>query len=203
MVEPDSPDEALMAHIGDGDVQAFHVLVDRYERPLLNFISRFVGDDQLARDLYQETFLRVYRAARSYNPAHRFSTWLFQIAANLCIDELRRRKVTRPLEVDLWAEEVSEGRGETPHIYPITDRDWQSAATEDPAEMVERKELSERVQAAVHALPADARLVLVLRHYQGLSYQEISGILHCPVGTVKSRLHYALQALKQHLLEEA
>lgn len=202
MVDPDRPDEVLMADVGGGDELAFNALVERYERPLLNFIYRFVGDPQLARDLYQETFLRVYRAARSYNPARRFSTWLFQIAANLCIDELRRRKVARVLELDLQANRAPEGFSEMRHAHPLVRYDWQSAAMEDPVEMVERKELSERVQAAIQALPADARVVLVLRHYQGLSYQEISDVLHCPVGTVKSRLHTALRALKHRLLEQ-
>jgi RNA polymerase sigma-70 factor (ECF subfamily) len=197
MVDLDRPDETLMAEVGSGDDAAFNALVARYERPLLNFIYRFVGDPQLARDLYQETFLRVYRAARSYNPARRFSTWLFQIAANLCIDALRRRKVARLWELPPWAEQAPEGMGEAPQVRS----GWQTAAVEDPAQVVERKELSERVQEAVQALPADARLVLVLRHYQGLSYREISEVLRCPVGTVKSRLHYALQALKRRLLE--
>lgn len=202
MIDQDSPDEVLMADIGSGDEQAFNTLVDRYERPLLNFISRFVGEDHLARDLYQETFLRVYRGGRSYNPARKFSTWLFQIAANLCIDELRRRKVIRPLEADLRGDHASEEVGETACARSLARPDWQSAAAEDPAQMLERKELTRWVQAAVHALPADAKLVLVLRHYQGLSYQEISEILHCPAGTVKSRLHYALQVLKRRLLKE-
>jgi len=202
MVDPDRPDEVLMADVGGGDEVAFNALVERYERPLLNFIYRFVGDHQLARDLYQETFLRVYRAARSYDPSRKFSTWLFQIAANLCIDGLRRRKIARVLQVKLPQEQVPEELGEVVQAYPPFWDDWRSAASEDPAMMAERKELAERVQAAMHTLPADAKLVLVLRHYQGLSYQEISEIVHCPVGTVKSRLHHALHTLKRRLLEE-
>jgi len=202
MVDPDSSDEALMLDVAEGDELAFNALVERYERPLLNFIGRYVGEYHLARDLYQETFLRIYRAARTYNPARKFSTWLFQIAANLCIDELRRRKVLRPLEADLQADLALEGLSEMVQTHRLS-RDKQRLATvEDPAQMVERKELTERVQAAIQALPSDDRLVLVLRHYQGFSYQEISEILQCPVGTVKSRLHYALQALKQRLLVE-
>jgi RNA polymerase sigma-70 factor (ECF subfamily) len=202
MVDPDSPDEVLMADVGGGDELAFNMLVERYGRPLLNFIYRFVGDCQLARDLYQETFLRVYRAARSYHPARKFSTWLFQIAANLCIDELRRRRVARLLETNLGVDRAPEGLAALTEAHAALPHDWQSGAVEDPAQMAERKELSERVQAAIQALPADARVVLILRHYQGLSYQEISEIVHCPVGTVKSRLHYALQALKPRLLEQ-
>lgn len=202
MVDPDRPDKVLMADAGGGDEEAFNALVERYERPLLNFIYRFVGDYQLAWDVYQETFLRVYRAARSYDPARKFSTWLFQIAANLSIDELRRCKVTRLLETNLGIDRAPEGLAAMTEAHAALQHDWQSAAVEDPAQVMEDKEQTERVQAAIQALPADARVVLVLRHYQGISYQEISDILHCPVGTVKSRLHNALQALKHHLLEQ-
>jgi len=180
-------DEELMERVKAGDEQAFTLLIARYERPLLTFLSRFIGDSHLARDLYQEVFLRVYLKAKEYTPVRKFSAWLYRIAINLCIDELRRRKSAAAFDWDSLL------RGHPPDA-PEAMRE-----TGDPFWQVERRELQTKIQQAVSGLPSDHRLIFLLKYYQGFSYEEIGELLQCPVGTVKSRVHTALVRLKSAL----
>ncbi len=185
-----TPNEQLMEKVKTGDEEAFYILVKRYERPLFNFIFRMVEDYPLAEDLYQETFLHLYQSRARYDPAKKFSTWLYSIAAHLCLDKLRWRKRIRffSLETKMGRKEKSLCLGD---ILP--------SAVCEPEVQLEKKEWAMEVQRALKSLSKEHRLVFIMRHYQGLSYQEISEILNCPVGTVKSRMHYALEHLKSKL----
>lgn len=187
-------DEILMARILRGDEQAFSALVARYTHPLFALFTRLLNDSQLAEDLCQDTFLRIYQRAEQYDPTRPFSTWLYTIATRLGIDALRRQKKAAALFTSLgdqsWGKEERKPLGET-----------LSGSGRDPGIELEKKEAERRVRKALATIPPEARLVLILRHYQELSYQEISAVLDCPVGTVKSRLHYAVQSLRAALLK--
>jgi RNA polymerase sigma-70 factor (ECF subfamily) len=159
-----------MVGVQAGDETALAVLMDRYKGPLYGFLNRRVGDTA-ADDLFQESWLRVVRARDRFDPRRRFSTWLFQIANNLCRDRGRRRAVeSRHLEV------MRQGRTEAAAVPGVESR----------LDMRQRLE----------ALPERLREVLILRYYQQLSERDIAEILKIPRGTVKSRLHAAVAALR-------
>jgi RNA polymerase sigma-70 factor, ECF subfamily len=159
-------DEELIGAVASGDERALETLCGRYQRPLYAFIARHTGGRDV-EDLYQETWLRVARAAPRFDRARRFSTWLFQIAVNLCRDWHRRP----PLEA------VEPGEGE------------RLAGGHDPSARLDAGLDADRLLAR---LPEPQRSVVILRYYHGLGEAETAEILGCPEGTVKSRLHNAL-----------
>jgi RNA polymerase sigma-70 factor (ECF subfamily) len=171
-------DEDLMERVQAGDSEALTALIDRYRGPLYAFLWRRAGDG--ADDLFQESWIRVSRARDRFDRSRRFSTWLFQIANNLCRDRWRRQDARRRA-FDALRDEVS-----------ATGRD--AAA---PPELPPDGRLIERLDA----LPDRLREVLVLRHYHELGEAEIAEVLGIPRGTVKSRLHAAVRAARA-LLEE-
>ena len=161
-------DEDLIAAVARGEGAALAELTGRWERPLFRFIDRHTGGRDVD-DLYQETWLRVVRAARRFDPRRRFSTWLFQIALNLCRDWHRRAP---PEPVDPAATEAV------------------PAPTRDPDAAIDARRL-------LAALPEPQRAVVLLRYYEDLGEDEVAEILGCPRGTVKSRLHGALRRLTE------
>jgi len=171
-------DEDLMVRVQAGDEQALASLMGRWKSPLYGFLSRR-ADPDAADDLFQETWLRLVRARQRFDPRRRFSTWLFQIANNLCRDRWRRRSVERRA-----LQAVRE------HAEVL------ARPAPGPDEPVERSERRGRVLASLDALPERLREVLVLRYYQELSEKEIASVLGIPRGTVKSRLHAAANALR-------
>lgn len=185
-------DEILMARVLRGDEQAFSALVARYTHPLFALFTRLLDDRQLAEDLCQDTFLRIYQRAEEYDPTRPFSAWLYTIATRLGIDALRRRKKATALFTSL--DDQSRGQEEGKPLGETL-----AGSGRDPGIELEKREEGMRVRKALATISPEARLVLILRHYQELSYQEISAVLDCPVGTVKSRLHYAIQSLRAAL----
>lgn len=171
-------DEELIIRFQLGNVASFDQLVTWYEKPLLNFLYRFTMDYQLAEDAFQEAFFTVYKKAQKFDLSKKFSTWIYEIAVNKAIDKLRRKRVLLAL---------------TPEIENIK-HDQPS-----PEENYEKREIQTRLQKALGFLSEEHRLVLVLKHYQGLDYKEISEILNCSIGTVKSRVYYASKNLKNYL----
>ena len=159
-------DESLIAAVARGDDAALAELTRRWERPLFQFIHRHTGGQDVD-DLYQDTWLRVVRAAPRFDPARRFSTWLFQIALNLCRDHHRR-----------------------PPPEPVDPADADAMASGDasPDAAIDARRL-------LAALPEPQRSAVILRYYHDLAEDEIAEILGCPRGTVKSRLHHALRRL--------
>ena len=176
------PDAVLMARVGEGDEEAFAHLVGRYDHGLYNYLMRMVQDEALAADLMQETWLRVFQHAASYDATRTLSTWLYTIASHCCLDTLRWRR-----RLNQGAQQVR--RSEATRVQ----------APRDPHDRVLAQEKLAAVRRAIQALPELERAVVLPRHYDGLSYQDMSEIVQCPLGTVKSRLHRAVRHLHQML----
>lgn len=185
------PDNELMARLktaASGELMpGFEVLVGRYKNAIVSFLFRFVGDFRTAEDLAQETFLRVFKKIQDYNNSAKFSTWLYTIASNLAKDEFKRRSRHPARSLD-W-----KGGGDTTRNVPQV-----KANTTDsvPEVRLEHDEVRVNVNKALDLLEAHDREILVLKDVQGLSYEEISGILGLPMGTVKSRISRARVAFK-------
>ncbi|MFC1628715.1 RNA polymerase sigma factor [Gemmatimonadota bacterium] len=190
-IEGGSPEEArLVEACQEGDSGAFNLLVWRWEKPLYNFIYKYVGDATLAEDLVQDTFLRVLKSIRKYNYQGSLSTWLYRIAVNLCKDHLKRKRLPMVSMHDYY----TTGSGE--RIY-VQDRIRDEAArTEDSLMAEEREEMVRRLLAG---LPEEERIVILLKEYQELTFREIAEVLDVPDGTVKSRLYHGLRAMRESL----
>lgn len=186
-------DQELMARVRVGDLDAFAALVERHKRAVLTYIARVVGDETEAEDIAQVVFVQVYKSARRYQPTARFTTWLFTIARNLCLNELRRRQ-RHPAQS--MAEPVP---GEVEPVLP------QYADVRVPGPDTEslRKELFLMIERALLELPETQRTAILLYSQQGLSYEEIAAVLGCSVAATKSLIHrgrlYLRQRLKQYL----
>ena len=182
-------DDELVGRILAGEEDLFEVLVRRYQSRVLAHVGRMVGNRDDALDLSQEIFLKVFGALDRYNPAYKFSTWLFRIAGNAAIDHLRKRRPrTVPLEV-----QDSDGRM-SPVEYKSLDL--------DPYGELRNLERGGAIARAIAALPAEFRELITLRHFTGLSYEEIAEIKEMPLGTVKNKLFRARAVLKDRLSGE-
>lgn len=180
-------DVAIIAAIKKGDLSAFTALVDRHEKALVNFFFHFSWDRQMAEDCAQEVFLKLYNHLGSYEPQAKFTTFLYRVAKNLWIDKLRAGAAdAKPVSL----ESPQGGDGER------TLKDRVPGAVETPVEILSRRETEEALRRAIDALPEEQRLVVVLSEMQGMKYQEIGEVLEIPVGTVKSRMHTAIERLK-------
>jgi RNA polymerase sigma-70 factor (ECF subfamily) len=175
-------DAQIVRQVLRGKREMFSLLVERYQKPIFNFIYRFYGNRDLAQELTQETFLRCYQFLKSYDTGRKFSTWLYTVAKNLCIDELKKRKTAREVPLDDAIDHVERtGADGGPEM------DQQGRAI--------RREEDFKLLAALQELPSAARTVLLLHYFQGLSYQEIGETLSLPVSTVKIRIFRAKKAL--------
>jgi RNA polymerase sigma-70 factor (ECF subfamily) len=179
-------DEELVAACLEGEESAFDVLVARWDRKIRGAIYRIVGSEDEARDLCQEAFLKAYRHLGTFKREARFSSWLYQIALNLCRDRLRRRRGRTMVSLD----DADEGGLGLVESRP------------SPFELLEGRDLSRRVGAAVEALPDEQREVIVLKEYQGLTFLEIAQVLDVPISTVKTRLYRGLVLLRGRLERE-
>jgi len=178
-------DEELLEAVRAGDTDQLGVLVARWEQPLFRFIYRMLPRQEDARDICQETFLRVLKKAHRFRKGSRFSTWMYQIALNLCRDQVRRRQRWRLL--------IDENR--EPPERPGGVRD-PTPVDHDPAAAAERRESHAAVLRALEKIPAEQREVLVLKEFEGLKFREIAEILGCPESTVKSRMYYGLSGVR-------
>ena len=183
-------DEQLLVRYTQGDLRAMAQLLERYKRPIFTFVLRLSGDRSRAEDLLQEVFLRLVEHAHSYEGSARLKTWLYRIARNLCIDEMRRKKHRRHASLDAQNHED----GSTLHNR-IADQDL---ATD---RRVASGQLKGRISAAVTELPPDQKEVFLLRQVEQLSFKEIAQITACSENTVKSRMRYALTRLQAALAE--
>ena len=177
--DPERTDEALAVRASRGDEQAVAELVRRTSGPLYRFIRRYGHERAECDDLFQDTWMRVLSSLDRFDPRLRFSTWLFQIALNRCRDQSRRNGVRARFRG------MAEG-----------------APPEEPGPSVEEGADARKVLDVVRQLPAPYREVLLLRYYSGFSETETAEILGCPGGTVKSRLHAAVKAVRRDLKEE-
>jgi RNA polymerase sigma-70 factor (ECF subfamily) len=177
-------DEELVAAFQDGDASAFDELVSRWDRKIHGAIYRVVGPDEDARDLCQEAFLKAYRGLGTFKREARFSSWLYQIAINVCRDRLRRRRGRIAVSLD----DVEEAR----------DGGLRTAAP-SPLELVEARDLRHLVEEAMATLSAEEREVVILKEYQELTFPEIAETLEVPLSTVKTRLYRGLAQLRHRL----
>jgi len=183
-------DEELLAQSLDGDLSAFEVIVNRYKDRLYNFVLRFVKDKQTAEDIVQDTFLRAYRNRESFQAVAKFSTWIYTIAGNLAKSELRRRKRWRFLSVGVQNEDTG-ATFELPDTSATPDANTETMLAES------------RIQEAIARLPDRYREAVILRDIEGLDYDEISQIIGCPLGTVKSRINRGRLRLQEELSDLA
>jgi len=181
-------ERSLVRRCKDQEPQAFDQVVLRYQERILNVLVRMTGDYQTACDLCQETFLKAYRAIRTFEERSALSTWLYRIATNLCLSHRRTRRRRPELSLD----GLTDPDGEKPG-YEVADSSMEPGAT------LEVKERREKVRRMIATLDPDFRAVVVLRDMEGLSYEEIADALGVPVGTVRSRLHRARLELKDKL----
>jgi RNA polymerase sigma-70 factor (ECF subfamily) len=183
-----SGDEAgLVRRCLAGDEKAYRELVEQYQARVYSLALRMVRRSEDAEDLTQETFVRMFRALSRYDPARSFAAWLFTIATRLCIDHIRRSKVS-PISLtqrERDSEEEYQIEVEDPGLKP------DEAAT--------YAEEERRAADLIGYLPPHYRIVVILRHQQDLSYQEIAEALHLPLGTVKARIHRARALLKTRI----
>ena len=190
-------DEALMLLYRDGEVRAFEILLSRHERPVFHYILRSCGRQEVAEELLQEVFIRVVRSASKYKQTAKFTTWLYTIARNICIDRARKARKRQELSLD---QSVGGGDGGDDGGRSFTDLlvDEEAHAGDS---RYEREIFRRRLKEALDALPEEQREVFLLKEVSGLKFREIAEVVDAPVPTVKSRMRYALQALRGHLAE--
>ncbi|HEV8339154.1 MAG TPA: sigma-70 family RNA polymerase sigma factor [bacterium] len=178
----DPQEAALIARSQGGDLQAFDRLVAAHEDRIYHAAYRITGNADDARDAAQEAFLKAFRALPRYRHESAFSTWLHRIAVNASLDLVRRR----------------------PHVPPLPLEDVAlPASVGNPEPEAERSDLQRRVHQALGRLPHDHRVIIVLRDLQGLAYEEVAEVLRIPIGTVRSRLSRAREALRVLLIDLA
>ncbi len=181
-----SDDAPLVERCLKGDERAYGLLLGRYRRAVYSLIYRMVGNAEEAQDLAQEAFIRAFRSLSSYDRTRSFSNWLFKIASNLTIDYHRRRKL-RTISLAVGEEEEEGREMELPDPTPSA------------LDHLVEDESSRRTDQLVRALPERYRIVVLMRHSQDMSYEEIATALGLPVGTVKAQLHRARAMLKRKL----
>ena len=181
MASDSTSDADYVRRLQRGETEAFEMLVRRHEKTIFNLVYRMLGDYDEAAEVSQEVFLSAYRAIGQFRGDANFSTWLYRIALNHT--STRRKTLIRRQQRNVAIEDTE----------PV--RDLQPG----PAEAMEKKEIRERVQRALNSLEPDDATVILLRDLQDIPYEEVARLLEIPVGTVKSRLHRARQALKSQL----
>ena len=182
-------DQVLVRRTLRGDRKAFEMIVRKYQRPLLNYVGRMVGERELALDFTQDVFVRAYASLRSFEPRYKFSTWLYKIASNLVIDHWRKKKLP------------------TYSLSGTRDEDGDQLAIDVPTEepgvsrTFELAEMRKRIETALEKLPGPLRELFVWRHINELSYEEMAEIKGLPVGTIKNRVFQAKEMVRR-ILEE-
>ncbi|KAB2888946.1 MAG: RNA polymerase sigma factor [Kofleriaceae bacterium] len=185
-------DEDLMVRYQQGEVRAFEILLGRHRKSVFNFILRYVGDKETAEDLLQETFMRVIKGADAYKRQAKFTTWLYTIARNLCVDQTRRRKHRRHASLDapMAADDDS---GTLLDVLPSSEMASDRKSV--------NKQLYQRLQGAIGALSEEQREVFLMREFLDMPFKQIADVVGVPENTVKSRMRYALEKLRLDLDE--
>ncbi len=180
-------DQELVDRVQKGDKRAFDILVRKYQHKIVNLISRYIRDPSEVLDVAQEAFIKAYRALPNFRGESAFYTWLYRIAINTAKNYLVAQD-RRPPEGDIDAEEAVQLDGESAL------KDYGT-----PENMVLRDEIEKTVYHAIEQLPEDLRTAITLREMEGLSYEEIAQAMGCPVGTVRSRIFRAREAIDNRL----
>jgi RNA polymerase sigma-70 factor (ECF subfamily) len=184
-------DQEIVALAREGREAAYRELIRRYERPVFSLILRMVRDHQLAEDLSQETFIKALNAIASYRPEFKFSSWIFKIANNAAIDHLRRRELDT-LSID-GAPHATSAEDIEATALQVGDRG------ESPLAELEARELGTAIERAIGRLRPEYRSCIMLRHVEGMAYEEIAQLLDLPLGTVKTYIHRARHELRDIL----
>ncbi len=175
----------------EGDQKAYEEILNRFRGQIFNLIYRMVRNKIEAEDLTQETFIKAFNALATFNAEYAFSTWLYKIAVNNCIDHFRKKRLkTYPIDNPIQAKD-----GELQREFPDT-------TFQGPETVLLSREKSLQIQEAIDSLPEKYRTAIVLRHSEDQSYEEIADQLHIPIGTVKVRIFRAREMLKKRLKEQ-
>jgi len=188
----ESSDAQLVRRVQKGDKRAFDMLVLKYQHKIVNLVMRYVRDPDQALDITQEAFLKAYRALPRFRGESAFYTWLYRIAVNTAKNYLAAQR-RRPIDVDLDLQD--------PEQYDLQAK---LKDTDTPEGVTMSRELNQAVQNAIEGLPEDLRTAIVLRELDGMSYEEIAQAMECPVGTVRSRIFRARDAISKkigHLID--
>ena len=191
---PPNSDVMLVQRTLAGEQKAFAMLVVKYQRRVERLIGRMVRDTDLVQDIAQETFIRAYRALAQFRGDAQFYTWLYRIAVNTAkkqLLELKRDPLVFHSQMKSSEDDETSGSEREPNIG--------LADTETPEAVLASKEIAEAVNAAMDALPEELRLAITLREIEGLSYEEIAQTLDCPIGTVRSRIFRAREAISNRI----
>ncbi|MBU1318849.1 MAG: sigma-70 family RNA polymerase sigma factor [candidate division Zixibacteria bacterium] len=180
-------DDLLIARALEGDQKAYESLLVRHRKAIFHVVTKIVRNQDEAQDLVQETFMKAFNALASYRSEYRFSTWLYKIAANCAIDFVRKKRI-EALSLDRPIQ-TKDGQVE----FELPDRTW------DPERNLVRKQKLQSIDEAIDSLPDKYREVIIYRHRDDKSYEEIADILGTPVGTVKARIFRARELLKKKL----
>ena len=183
------PDAALMLRVKQGDAAAFTQLVEKYKQPIMNLVWRTVRDETEAEDIAQNVFVQAWKSAPRYQATAKFSTWLFTIARNLCLNEFRRRS-RHPAES---LDQMRDDSDDQP-LFQVVDKRIRGAQDD-----LLQGELEHKVDAAIGALPENQRIALALCRQEELSYEEIAEVLGCSLSATKSLIHRARETLKARL----
>jgi len=187
LVTAEIPDLTLVQRVQQGDRRAFDQLVLRYQHKVLKLVMRYMRNHAEAEDIAQEAFLKAYRAIHSFRGDSAFYTWIYRIAINTAKNALVAAK-RRPLDYDLDLQDPEQN-----------ERNGRLRDEATPESLLLTEEIRQTVDAAIGALPEDLRRAVVLREYEGLSYEEIAAVMECPVGTVRSRIFRAREAIDRQL----
>jgi RNA polymerase sigma-70 factor (ECF subfamily) len=190
MIAPDA-DAALVERVKHGDKRAFEMLVVKYQRRIERLIARMVRDVDLVPDIAQETFIRAYRALPQFRGESAFYTWLYRIAVNTAKKQLMELKRDPLVSESAFASREDED--ETSRV------ENELSDGETPEALLASKEIAATVNAAIEALSEDLRQAITLREIEGLSYEEIAAVMNCPIGTVRSRIFRAREAIATRL----
>jgi RNA polymerase sigma-70 factor (ECF subfamily) len=188
---PFDPDTELMLKVRRGNAAAFETLVIKYQRPVINTVYRSVGDLTEAEDLAQNVFVQVWKVRNRYKPTAKFSTWLFTIVRNICLNEVRRRARHPTDSLDKPMTNADDG-SETPWQVPDPHAKPPSNETLDA-------ELRRRVDAALSSLPEAQRTAMLLLRHQNMPYEEIAKVMRCSLSATKSLIHRARTLLRDQL----
>jgi len=180
-------DAALVKRVQEGDKQAFNLLVLKYQTKIVNLVMRYVRDPDEANDVAQEAFLKAYRALPRFRGDSAFYTWLYRIAVNTAKNYLVAAK-RRPVEYDLDLQD--------PEQYDMQAR---LKDIDSPESVIMKDEVQQTIDEAIQDLPEDLRTAIILRELEGMTYEEIAETMECPVGTVRSRIFRAREAISKRI----
>ena len=183
-------DEELVDRFRSGDEDSFRILVERHSPRIFNIIYRTTKDRNLAEDLSQEVFLRMYRFLGGFKKESRFSTWLYRLTVNVCFNAQRKRK--EEPKVVILSQQVADV-GSNPGTRELEDESF------SPQKTLEKEELARKIKSAIDSLPEVLKMTFILREFEDLPYKELAKVLRCSQGTIKSRLCRAREALRQKL----